>query len=392
MNKKLTKRDIDNFSYSGGWDVRWDSAISGFGVRVYPSGKKAYVLSYRNEKRQKRLLTIAQTSKIPLDIARNKAIQHLSSITNNIDPAEERKLTSSGRNVESIFKDYLERYAKTHNKTWRETERIFNKEVLPVIGSSLIHEVEKKDVVKLIDAITDRGSHTMANRVLANLKRFFNWCIERGYIELSPADKLKKPTREISRDRVLSLDEIKSIWQACENESYPYGRLVQLLILTGQRKMEVTNIQWHEIDWNNAEWTLPKEKTKSNRSHTIPLSSLAITLLRQAKQHAPENSNFVFSTNGKTPFSGFSKCKKRLDNDLRENAGIENEWRLHDLRRSVASHLAALETPPHVIEKILNHATGTISGVAAVYNRYDYFKETRKALDMWAQSIETLVK
>ena len=139
MNKKLTKRDIDSFSYSGGWDVRWDSAISGFGVRVYPSGKKAYVLSYRNEKKQKRLLTIGQTSKIPLDIARNKAIQHLSSITNNIDPAEERKLTSSGRNVESIFEDYLERYAKTHNKTWRETERIFNKEVLPVIGSNLIH-------------------------------------------------------------------------------------------------------------------------------------------------------------------------------------------------------------------------------------------------------------
>ena len=384
MGKKLTKRDIDGFNYEGGWDVRWDSSLSGFGVRIYPSGKKSYVLSYRNEKRQKRLLTIGQTSKITLDIARNKALKNLAQLVDDIDPAEERKSKNIGRTVENVFKEYLERYAKVQNKSWKETERMFQKDIIPAFGNKLIQDVTKQDVIKLLDKVVDRGSGTMANRILANIRRFFNWCIERDIIQTSPAEKLAKPTPDISRDRVLSESEIKDILEACEIQGYPYGHLVKFLLLTAQRINEASTMRWKDVNFDQKLWILPRENTKTDKRHEIPLSPMAISILESAQKQCPEKADYVFTTLGDRPFSGFSKSKKRIDNTI----GDILEWRIHDLRRTAASGMASLGVSPYVIERVLNHSSGIISGVAAVYNRYDYQIEMQEALEAWAESIE----
>jgi integrase len=396
MNKKITKRDVDSYTYEGGWDVRWDGLITGFGVRIYPSGKKTYVLSYRNEKRQKRLLVLGQTNKITLDHARDLALKHLAAVADKTDPAEVKKLSRTGRSVEKVFEEYLSRHVKENNRTWEETERLFRKDVIPALGEKLIQDVEKQDIIKLIDSIIDRGSKTMANRVLAHVRRFFNWCIERDLIETSPAEKLVKPTQEKSRDRALSEKEIKELLNACDKEGYPYGHLVKFLLVTAQRRDEASTMLWEDIDFDKKLWILPREKTKSDRRHEVPLSPLAIHILKDAKTLCIEGAQYVFTTEGNKPFSGFSVAKKRLDktlNEARTANGVKShfpEWRIHDLRRTAASGMAQLGVAPHIVEKILNHSSGVISGVAAVYNRYDYRAETTAAHDRWSQTLKNL--
>lgn len=385
-SKKLTKKDIDAFIYAGGWDVRWDTSLPGFGVRVYPTGKKAYVLSYRNASGDKRLLTLGQTSKITLDKAKEVALKELAQIVDKKDPVQEKRLKRQGPTVADIFEDYLERYLKPKNRSWKESERMFRHDILPAFGRKAIQDVTSQDIVALLDKVVDRGSGTMSNRILANIKRFFNWSIERGLLQHSPADKIRKQAPEESRDRVLSGKEVKAIWQACENEGYPFGTLVQFLLVTAQRKGEVASMRWQDIDLETNLWTIPREITKTDKRHRIPLSPLALSLLERAKLCCPEKSVYVFTTIGDTPFSGFSKAKTRLDKTV-ENV-VRDEWRLHDLRRTAASGMAQAQVLPHVIDKVLNHTSGVISGVAAVYNRHDYVQEISEALRKWAVCIQ----
>ena len=408
MALKLTKRDIDGFAYEGkgneAWDIRWDTQIPGFGVRVYPSGKKSYIVRYTHKNR-KRLHTIGQTSKVPLDEARDLAIKHLAKIADDIDPAAEKRKARGAETVSKAFGKFIERYAKVNNKHWAETKRIFDNDILPHIGSRSVPEVTKQDVSGLIDKIADRGAGVMANRTLAHVKKFFGWCVERDYIPFSPAEKISKPTQDISRDRVLTVDEIRDVWQACEKIGYPYGVLVQLILLTAQRRSEVSTLEWKHIDFKNKIWHLPRENTKTDKANDVFLSDLAIDILNKVPK---QDSDLIFTTTGTTPYSGFTQGKNSLDKkvqkirDKKKKDALANgenvknrkdlapipEWRIHDLRRTAASHMAGLGIAPHVIEKILNHSDGIISGVAAVYNRYEYAEEKKAALLKWSEFLE----
>ncbi len=398
MAQKLTKRNIDAFLYEGNnstaWDIRWDTVIPGFGVRVYPSGKKSYIVRYTHKNR-KRLHTIGQTSKITLNEARDLAVKHLAKIADDIDPAAEKRRMRGAETVSKAFDTFIERYAKVKNKNWAETKRIFDNDVLPHIGNRSVPEITKQDISGLIDKIVDRGAGTMANRTLANVKKFFSWCVERDYIQFSPAEKISKPAPVVSRDRVLIADEIRDIWYACEEIGYPYGVIVQLAFLTAQRRNEIVTMKWGDIDFKNKIWHLPRENTKTDKANDIPLSPLALEILKKAPRQ--EGSDLVFTTTGKTPYSGFTKSKNNLDKRVqkirtRENLPSVPDWRFHDIRRTAASHMAGMGTAPHVVEKILNHSSGIISGVAAVYNRYEYGEEKKQALLKWSRYLEALRK
>jgi len=391
MAQKLTKKAIEDFTYNGGWDIRWDTAISGFGVRIFPSGKKSYVLSYRHEGK-KRLMKVDKCNKITLDEARKKTRRYLGQLAERIDPLQKKQKSSSKMSVENIFKDYLQKYAKQKNRSWKETERIFKADILPSIGKKQIHEVKKKDLIKIIDRISDRDAKTMANRTLAHIRKFFNWCHERDLIEVSPALNIPKPTQEITRDRVLANDEIKYLWQACDKEGFPFGDFVKIALLTAQRRNEIFYMRWQDLDINNAIWTIPKENTKSKRDHSVYLSPLAIQILKSTPHYSPNASGYIFSIDGEKPFNGVTKAKTRLENHIDQIRAEKNKepmahWRIHDLRRTAASGMASLQVSPHVIERILNHSSGIISGVAAVYNRYDYGEETKQALTEWSNHI-----
>jgi integrase len=200
---------------------------------------------------------------------------------------------------------------------------------------------------------------------------------------------LRPPTKEKSRDRVLSDDEIKLFWAACDDLGWPFGPLFKLLLLTAQRRDEVASVEWEEIDLEAGVWSIPKTKAKNGVGHEVQLSRQAIEILSALPRVA---GGLVFTTNGKTPVSGFSRAKERIDAIMAERAGRAIEpWILHDLRRTATTGMAALKIPPHVVDRVLNHTSGTIRGVAAVYNRHQYGEERRDALAALGRAVEAIV-
>jgi integrase len=219
---------------------------------------------------------------------------------------------------------------------------------------------------------------------LAGLSKFFRWCVERSYIENNPALYISKPSKENPRDRVLSEDELVRIWTETKTMGYPFGPLLQILLLTAQRKGEVAGLRWSEINFKDKVWTIPKERSKNKNSHLVPLTDNAVQILQGLPRFL--GSDLVFTTTGKTSVSGFGRVKANLD----KSADVQ-DWIIHDIRRTVASGMARLKVPPYTVEKILNHVSGTFSSVTGVYNRYGYDDEKRAALQIWDDYISGMV-
>jgi integrase len=184
---------------------------------------------------------------------------------------------------------------------------------------------------------------------------------------------------------VLSLDELAAVWKACEEVAQPFPQIVRLLTLTAQRRGEVVGMRWSEVDWSGRTWSIPAQRTKSNRPQVVPLSTFAVAILESVPRI---NDDLAFPARGRegTTTSGFSKMKRQLEERSRVTG-----WTLHDLRRSGATHMASLGVAPHVIERILNHTTGTFGGVAGIYNRFQYLPEMREALEKWGGTVRNFV-
>lgn len=354
----------------------WDTSLQGFGLRVTPTGKKTYFIMCRDQGKQRRI-TLGRYPIISLADAREEARAKLRLVSLGL-PLEEKK--ERVVSLEKAFNSFIEIYAKKKTRDWHRTDARLRGTLIKKYGSIDIREITRKDIVTLLDDIVARGAPIQANRVLAGASKFFKWCVEREYIESSPVLNISKPAPENPRDRVLSDEELKKIWAEAEKMAYPFGPLFQLLILTGQRRSEVSNMRWSEIDYKDKIWTIPKERSKNKRANSVPLSNQAINILEQTPRF--RNSDFVFTTTGTTPVSGLGKVKVRLD----EKTGIQG-WVNHDIRRTVISGMAKLNIPIHVIEKIVNHVSGTFSGVTSVYNRYGYEDEKRYALQVWSDYI-----
>ncbi|MCW2244758.1 integrase [Azospirillum fermentarium] len=250
-------------------------------------------------------------------------------------------------------------------------------------------DVTRRDVNLLLDEVVDGGAPVVANRLLAAVRKMFNWAASKDYVAANPCAGIMPPSAEDSRDRVLGDDELRRVWEAASALGELFGPLVRLLILTGQRRDEVAGMRWSELDLDAGLWTIPKERAKNGKAHAVPLSVAAVAVLAVLPRLEMDDgtpSDFVFTTTGTTPVSGFSKAKERLD----LLAGVEG-WRFHDIRRTVTTGLARMGIAPQVADRILNHVQGTIRGVAAVYNRHDYLDESRAALDAWAQRLDRIV-
>jgi integrase len=237
--------------------------------------------------------------------------------------------------------------------------------------------------VKVLDGIAANGTPVAANRAMSAIKKLFAWSLDRGAIAIHPLVGLRKPGIERSRDRVLTDAELKTFWQATEQVGFPFGPAFQLMALTGQRRGEVTSMRWSQLNFEGAVWTIPANIAKNGHAHQVPLSTVALDIIQRLPRFM--NSDLLFTTTGVSPISGFGRAKDRLD--FLMEAG---DWRLHDLRRTVASGMARLGVAPHVIEKVLNHVSGEISGVAAVYNRHGYQAEKKEALEQWAQEVRNV--
>jgi integrase len=381
---KLTKSSIDTLPTPQTDIVYWDAGCPGFGVKVTPKGRKVFVVLYRTggAGSSLRKYTIGPYGRVHQ--ARVAAQKVFAAKLEGRDLAREKR-EAKRRIVADQVGDLLETYISQHvsqNRSAGEMSRLLRREVGKPWGTRSIHEISKRDVVEVISAIEQRGAPVAANKTLKSIKTFLRWCVGRAVLDQSPADGIPLPAKEVSRDRVLTDHELARVILAARIMDGPYGGIVEFLALTGQRREEVAQLTWDEIDLAHRIWILPKSRTKNAKEHVVHLSEPSLAVLKGVGKTHP----FVFSILGTKSFQEFSSAKRRLD----QLSGV-SEWRLHDLRRTCVSGMAGLGTAPHVADKILNHQSGTISGVAAVYQRHEFLAERREALEKWAGHVRLIV-
>jgi integrase len=334
--------------------------------------------------------TLGPYPAIDLSSARKLASAALRAVAEGRNPAREKKhaRVAEADDIETVTSQFIERHCNRSNRprTAAETARLLQQHVLPRLRGRSVREITRRDILDVLDRIVDGGAPISANRTLAAVRKLFNWCVARDIIAASPCAGVKPPTPERSRDRVLSDDELLLVWRAAEKIGGPFGTLVQLLALTGQRRDEVGGMRWDELDFEVRQWILPRGRVKNDQGHVVPLSPLAVAILKSAPRIA--DSRFALTTTGTSPASGYSKGKRKLDVLLPANMP---PWRLHDLRRTVASGMARLGINLPVIEKVLNHASGSFAGIVSVYQRHSFADEKREALDAWGRHLERLV-
>jgi integrase len=255
-----------------------------------------------------------------------------------------------------------------------------------------VASIRAPDIRDLLDDLVDAGHGVKANRMLSGLKTAFSWLHRRDPDALprSPCDGIDDPAPEAPRERVLTDAELAAVWKAAASESYPFGRMVQLLMLTGCRRDEVRDATWPEIDLAAGEWSIPGRRTKNGRDHLVPIVDQVAAIFEKLPRIG--GSRLLFTTTGESPISGLAGYKRRIERAVARELGAEPErWTLHDLRRSMATGLQRLGFAQEVTEACLNHRGGIVSGIAAVYSKHDFAKEKRAALEAWARHIDGLV-
>ena len=384
---RLTKGAIDALPTPASDVVYWDASCPGFGVKVTPKGRKVFVVLYRTGGAGSKLrkYTIGPYGRVTLHQARAAAQKVFAARLDGRDPAAEKR-EAKRRIVADRVQDLLETFITqrlSQNRSAVEISRLLRREVGNPWAGSSIHAITKRDVVEVISAIEQRGAPSAANKTLKSLKTFLRWCVGRAVLEQSPAEGVPLPAKEVARDRVLDDKELAKIILAARKIGGPYGGIVELLALTGQRREEVARLTWDELDLAQRVWTIPKSRTKNAKSHVVHLSNESAAVLKRADRRGA----LVFSPLGGKPFRNFGRAKRSLD----QRSGVTG-WRLHDLRRTCVSGMARLGVAPHVADKILNHQSGTISGVAAVYQRHEFLAERRAGLDLWGAHVSQILK
>ena len=358
---------------------RHDISHPNFGVCVSYGGTKSFFVLTRVNGRKKRI-TLGRYPAVSLAEARAKAKTILAEITLGTyeDESASKKII-----FKEALEDFLIMHCAQHNRpsTARETERQLRKHFLPSLKNMALDDIDQRHITRVVDRLLKTPSE--ANHAFGVIRKFFSWTRERGYLKHSPCDGMKMPARKNNRDRYLNDEELAQVFTTAKATGHPYGTLVQLLLLTGQRRSEIVGCQWNWIDASAKTITFPRDFTKTGVIHTIPLTPMAEAVL----ETIPRLNDHLYPAHGKSTgtFQGFSKCKRRFD----EECPLPR-WTLHDLRRTFATHLASLRVPPHVIERILNHSSGTISGVAAIYNRFSYQDEMREAMMIWEKKLSKL--
>jgi len=359
-------------------------------VTVYPSGARAFSLRFRQDGILKRIRLDATT----LSEARAAWLKHRQDLRRGEDPAAKvrlarvekqlkRQADRSAPTIESLAIEFVELYSKRQKKSWRADELMLKSAVLPEWGLIQARELKRRDVIQLLDRIAGR-TPVRANRVLAVVRKMFAWAVERDVLEVSPCLGIKRPGAEQSRSRVLADCEIKVFWNGLVGSGIPTSTQLALRfqLATAQRIGEVVGAVWSEIDRSKGEWLVPSERTKNSRANLVPLSPLAASLIGEI---CLGPSDFVFPATRRAAALRIDVVTHHLG-DVIARLGMAH-FTSHDLRRTAATKLAELGTPRVVIDAILNHKDPT---VGAIYDRHDYAKEKREALDAWAKRLKNI--
>lgn len=366
--------------------IVFDTDVPGFGVRLRAGGSKSYVFQYKLGAKQRRL-TLGPASALDLGKARAVAKDLYAKVRLGGDPAGEKqhaKLKAS-ETFEAIAAHYLRhQQARLRPRSYAQVQRHINLYAKPLHRLQL-EKITKRDIAACVAAVRTASGIVTGNRTRSTLSAFFAWAMGEGLAEANPVVGTNRG-EERPRERVLDPGELRAIWNELADDGF--ASIVKLLMLTGQRAGEVAGLRWSEIHGDTI--VLPGERTKNHRPHTIPLSQAAHAII--VRQPRREGRDLIFGTTS-GPFTGWSYGKGELDRRIAAATGRSlPDWRVHDLRRSFATHAAEIGIQPHIIEAILNHVSGHKAGVAGVYNRATYEPEKRTALDRWTAHLLAIVE
>jgi integrase len=396
--KRFTSRWIETLRVRKRIDFT-DPDVKGLTLRVTSTGSKSWSYLYRRKSDgRKRRVTLGEFPVMDLHKARAVASGHRAAVADGADPAADKSAHRKVETVNELLNRFLTDYAPSTSKWTAEVRRIFNKDIRPAIGSLKTSAVTKADVLAIINGVRDRGAGVTANRTLAAIRKAFNWAASEGYIVTSPATGIAPRVKEQSRSRSLTSDEIRTFWTGLDKAHMSEATKIALKIAlaTGQRIGEVCGARRSEVDFDKSEWVIPAKRVKNRREHSVPLSSMAVKLFRKAIKLAGDH-DFIFPSKPRSkgvdriqPLAshGVSHAMRRALKDL----GLHNNPATpHDLRRTVATHLAAMGVGENIVARVLNHASEigrTITG--SVYIRHSFAKEKRRALDAWASELASI--
>jgi integrase len=368
----------------------WEDGRTGLGVRVSTVGRKSWIFMYRfNGKPRRMTLGV-----YPAKTLANARVHHATAKEmrdQGVDPGvvhvEKHQADRQAPTVAGLAEEYLEKHARRKKRSAPADERALRKEIIPIWGHRKAKDITRRDIIKLLDEVVDRGSPVMANRLLALLRKMFSFAVKQDILGASPCVEIDKPTEETPRDRVLSSTEIKTFWDGLEKASMlPPTRLaLKLMLVTAQRRDEVVSASWSEFNLSEGVWEIPAARSKNKNAHRVPLSSLACDLLGEV-QELGRGSLWLFPS----PRADGLMAPTAVTHAVRKNLsriGVDN-WTPHDLRRSAASNMTEMGIPRLVVSKVLGHSDGSVT---ATYDRFEYWPQKKQALDAWSARLEEII-
>lgn len=367
-----------------GYIIEWDDVLKGFGVRIMASGVKTFIVSYTNASGRQRRMSIGRFGVLTPAQARQLATRTLAQVAFGEDPHEEKMQSRRKPTFNDIAAEYIKRYA-SQKKSGREDVRIIEKDLIRPFGHLRADEISRRDIIRLINGIKDRGAPIMANRTLALISRIFNFGIEQAIVESNPGKRIKSPGREHRRDRVLTDKEIKIFWDRLDETkiNIHIKQALRLILVTAQRPGEVISAERKEFDLETGWWTIPAEKSKNDLAHRVPLSQLALSVIASLDRRK----RYLFPCARKRMKHLHVNVLSQAIRLHKRAFGIEH-FTPHDLRRTAASQMASIGVARLLISKILNHVE---SGITAVYDRHGYDREKRSAMEAWAKRLEQIL-
>ena len=396
---KLTEKVIAGLSCADGQKDRlvFDDTVQGLGLRISGKGGKNFLVQFRTPIGGKRRIPLGSWGSITLEQARLAARHTLGQVATGRDPFAERQAHKEHAinqaegdrlTLAALLSDWLTLGLVNNRDSYRrEAIRAVSVAFAPYLKKRA-DALKRNDALKVLDELVKAGKGPIASRTAAYARACYSWAVKRGHLEDNPFANLPIPAANKSRDRVLGDDEIATVYKSAATLGYPFGPLIQLLLLTAQRRDEVAEMRWSEISPEGTTWTLPAGRAKNDKAHIVHLAPEARAILAALPRRT--DTDLIFTTNGRTAVSGFSKVKERLDATMTGGNPDDAiaDWRFHDLRRSCVTWLAGAGFNPAVADKILNHTTATsMTTVGQVYQRAEYLPERKQALEAWARHV-----
>jgi integrase len=384
---KITKQNLPAieqlFADSDKTDrIIFDEDLPGFGLRLRKGSKRqTYVVQYERQGLQRRMV-LGTTAILGPDEARKLAKRELAKVTLGHDPQGDKAEAKAKAKItlRAVAEQYLSvKQQRLRISSFREVERHLLK-LFKQLHPFPIHKIERRNVAAVLGDLAKTGPVNAA-RARSSLSSLFAWAIGEGYLDHNPVIGTNNPDPRISRDRRLSDAELAAVWNACRDDEH--GRIIRLLILTGQRRDEVGAMAWSELDRDNGKWTIPAARAKNGREHMLTLPGMVWHIIGQVPRRLWNDR--LFGARADKGFTNWNEAKIALD----KRSGVTG-WTIHDLRRTAATGMADLGIQPHVIEALLNHVSGHKAGVAGIYNRSSYEREVRNALAAWADNVHAI--